>query len=119
MECTSDIDDPRVTGPGTLGWNYVCYPAANQGCIYWGDLELVGPDGTWVGTYTGTDDPALWEAGEGGAVMIQVLEGTGAYEGWTFVAHIVTDLSNPAMVNGLIYEGPPPPWGPIPAAVTE
>lgn len=51
--------------------------------------------------------------------MIQVLEGTGAHEGWTFVAHIVTDLSNPAMVNGLIYEGPPPPWGPIPAAVTE
>jgi hypothetical protein len=59
LECTSAMDDPRVTGPGTLGRNYACYPAANQGCIYWGTTEIVGPDGTWVGNYTRGDSDGL------------------------------------------------------------
>jgi hypothetical protein len=119
INCTDVMSDERVSGPDSGEWNYVCHSDADMGCTYWGTTEIVGPDGTWVGTYTGTDDPGLWEAGEGGAVMIQVLEGTGAYEGWTFVAHIVTDLSNPATVNGLIHEGPPPPWGPLPTTASE
>jgi len=116
LECTSDMDDPRVAGPATLGWNYVCYPTADNGCIYWGDLEIVGPDGTWRGPYVGTDDDSLWQAGTGGAEMILTLAGSDAYEGWSCTFHLSSRLGSEATVNGLIYQGPLPPWEPLPAS---
>jgi hypothetical protein len=110
LTCHTDLDDPRVAGPGTLGWNYVCYPAANNGCIYWGDVEIDGPGGTWSGSYSGVDDQALWDAGTGGAEMLFELSGSGDYEGWSFVFHVSTRLTATASANGFIYEGALPPW---------
>jgi hypothetical protein len=80
LTCTSDMDDPHVTRPGVLGWNHVCYPAADNGCIYWGDFEITRPDGTWAGPYAGVDDPVLWSSGTGGAEMIFTMAGSKGYE---------------------------------------
>jgi hypothetical protein len=114
--CTITASDPRVSGPSTEGdmWD-ACFlmgpddpPFYPSGCIYWGDYGIEGPDGSWVGTWTGVDDPAL-----GKASYLILLEGTGAYEGWSFVVHWLDPFTGaPLTFSGLIYEGPLPPWEP-------
>lgn len=110
LECTTDTSDPRTTGPAALDWNFACYRAADDGCIFWGALDIDGPDGSWSGTYTGVDDAALWEAGTGGAEMVFTLTGSGGYDGWSYVFHMSNQIVPTVPVNGLIYEGPLPPW---------
>ena len=53
------------------------------------------------------------DEGLGRASILLLLEGSGAYEGWSFVAHWLDAFTgDPVPFSGLIYEGPPPPWGP-------
>ena len=114
--CTIAASDPRVSGTSTEGdmWD-ACFlmgpndpPFYPSGCIYWGEYGIDGPDGRWVGTWTGVDDPAL-----GKASYLILLEGTDAYEGWSFVAHWLDPFTGaPLTFSGLIYEGPLPPWEP-------
>jgi hypothetical protein len=40
-----------------------------------------------------------------------VAEGTGAYEGWTYWYHMPDLMASPSPEFGILYEGPPPPWG--------
>lgn len=114
--CTVTASDPRVSGPATVGefWD-ACYlmgpddpPFYPSGCIYWGTYRLDGPDGSWEGTWSGVDDEDL-----GMAIFQLLLEGTDAYEGWSFVANWHAGFTGePAPWSGLIYEGPLPPWEP-------
>lgn len=114
--CTITASDPRVSGPSSEGdmWD-ACFlmgpddpPFYPSGCIYWGDYGIEGPDGDWVGTWTGVDDVGL-----GQASYLILLEGTGAYEGWSFVGHWLDPFTGaPLTFSGLIYEGPLPPWEP-------
>ena len=83
-----------------------CYPGTS--CIYWGTYEIDGPDGTWVGPWSGTADLAL-----GVASYLLLLEGTGAYEGWSFVANWKDSMAGTSQFSGLIYPGPVPPWEPL------
>ncbi len=106
-ECIAVFDDPRVSGISRSEITEACFKeaATSDACVFWGTTELSGPDGTWVGTVNSIPDGTLstlpsWS----------VLEGTGAYEGWTYWLH-TPDQSDPsAMASGVIYEGPPPPW---------
>jgi len=43
-----------------------------------------------------------------------VAAGTGAYEGWSYIAS-----GRDSGIVGLIYEGPPPPWVPLPSTPSE
>jgi hypothetical protein len=46
------------------------------------------------------------------------LEGTGAYQGSTFAVVMLDDFSGiPQPLSGVIYQGPPPPWEPLPLPV--
>ena len=72
----------------------------------WVTSEVVGPDGTWVGTAGMSEDPSRAELPSWG-----VAEGTGAYEGWTYWYHIPDLLAPDSPDYGILYEGPPPPWG--------
>ena len=114
--CTFTASDPRVSGTGTVTdfWD-ACYlmgpddpPFYPSGCIYWGTYRIDGPDGSWAGTWSGVDDADLGQA------SIQLLmEGTDAYDGWSFVAHMQDPFTgDPVTFSGLIYEGPLPPWEP-------
>jgi hypothetical protein len=107
--CTTRLSDPRVSGPASGEYHFACGgPAA---CLYWGDYEIVGPDGTWVGSWSGLEDPA------GGASFNVTTEGTGDYAGWTFMAVLRDPLDGtPATVHGLIFEGTAPPQDPFPSA---
>ncbi len=99
--CTVTMSDPRVSGTATVSSNYDCL--AEAGCITWGTQELVGPDGSWTGTYTGTIDAAFTERG------FTALNGTAGYEGLTFIVHTSAPLDEAPRVVGIIYEGDVPP----------
>lgn len=108
--CTITMSDPRVTGSAKGSLFDACYPAS--GCIYWGTYEITGPQGTWAGPWSGVDDPNL-----GKASFQIILQGTGAYDGWTFLAHWLDPMDGgPATATGQIYQGPPPPLDPLPSA---
>ena len=112
--CTVAASDPRISGPSTVSpmWD-ACFlmgpddpPVYPSGCIYWGEYGIEGPDGDWVGTWTGVDNVEL-----GGASLLIHAEGTDAYEGWSLVGHWLEPFTGePLAFAGLIYEGRLPPW---------
>ena len=115
FRCTEDLSDPRVSGEGRLSLGSRCWVgdlrnqpyAVNQpGCTSEGTMTIVGPDGRWIGPWAG-----LWDDSLRANSTFVMLVGTGAYEGWTFIAHILD-----ADVNGVIYRGRPPRMQPPEAA---
>jgi hypothetical protein len=101
ITCADDLGDSRLSGPSVKVYNDDCYEGA--GCVCWGTQELTGPDGSWIGTFTGTTGPD----GSGGSY--QVLTGTGSYDGLTYVGLAVGQFGEPPRVFGRVYEGDPPP----------
>jgi len=86
---------------GTTVTDYDCQ--AEAGCVTWGQQEIVGPDGSWSGSFEGLIDPAFTER------AVAVLSGTGSYSGMTFVVMAVAPLDEAPSVVGLVYEGDAPP----------
>jgi hypothetical protein len=114
VTCRESMSDPRVSGPNVHRYDRDCrYPLAAGDaddaspvvCITWSDFVVSGPDGTWEGADRGLVTP------DGESDTYRVATGTGAYAGWTYVSH-----ADEGDVSGIIYEGPPPPWGPLPGA---
>jgi hypothetical protein len=112
--CRYDGADPRFSGWSDIVHNVDCYSDDRSKCVMWGTERIPGPDGDWVGTYQG---------GSMGPVRgnLEVLEGTGAYEGWTFVRYMdMAALGGEEwVIDGLLYEGPPPPAPPLPSPASE
>jgi hypothetical protein len=107
-ECTYTASDPRVAEPttNTSDWNcYALTPAGTgHGCWGWGTLE--SPNWTGYGTIVTQDS--------GRFVSNVTMIGRGTNAGWTF---ILTDT--PEGFSGLLYEGDPPPFEPLPAPASE
>ena len=81
----------------------------------WGTSEVTGPDGKWVGTLGWVEDPSREKLASWG-----VQEGTGAYEGWTYWYHMPDLMDSLSLESGILYQGPPPPWGKtLPLSPTE
>lgn len=105
-QCTATMTDPRVSGTSESDIQEACFELLGEPCMLFGRTEIAGPDGTWVGTFGSVNDATLGKLPAWG-----VLEGTGVYDGWTYVFY-TPDQSDPnAVVTGILYEGPPPPWG--------
>jgi hypothetical protein len=109
--CRYDAADPRFSGWSHIVLSSDCYSANNANCIRWGTERIPGPDGDWIGTFQGV--------GFLGSVRcnMEVLEGTGAYEGWTVVWYMnMAALGGEEwVIDGIIYQGPPPPLPPLPS----
>ncbi len=105
--CEVTFSDPRVSGTATVSSNYDCH--AEAGCVVWGTQELVGPDGSWTGSFTGTIDAAFTERG------FTLLNGTAGYEGLTFIVQPAAQLGEAPSAVGIIYEGGAPPPVELPA----
>jgi hypothetical protein len=101
LACTAEMSDPRLSGPASKTYNEDCYD--EWPCVYWGTHEIAGPDGTWVGAYTGTFDPGQQANG------YFAYSGTEAYDGLAFVGRAYGAFGAPATVEGIVYEGSPPP----------
>jgi len=118
LECVATMSDPRVSGTSTVTFNDDCFDSdSGSSCVFWGGGEIVGPDGRWQCTFTGTGDPY----GRNDGLLSQVCRGTGGYEGLTYMGqgavsfYETGDFGNGTNAYGLIYEGDPPP----PAAPAE
>jgi hypothetical protein len=113
-DCRDETSDPRVSGVFRNTFNEDCYYMGprSEACVIWGTHVLAGGQGGWDCSYAGTDD--LW--GDNAGHVLVVCPGTGEYDGLTYVFHHVfggvQDFGDGADIHGLIYEGPPPAWGP-------
>ena len=104
--CIATMSDPRISGTWDSDIQEACFNEAGAHvCLLYGTMEIAGPDGTWVGTWGSVHDATLSALPTWG-----VMEGTGAYDGWTYVLFSPDQLSASAEASGLLYEGPPPPW---------
>ena len=114
--CSGQMSDPRVSGTYESDIQEVCFKeAGDRVCMLSATGEIQGPDGTWVGTWGSVHDATLT-----GLPTWSVMEGTGAYEGWTYWFYTPDQLDGSAAVSGIIYEGPPPPWdGTLPLEAAE
>jgi hypothetical protein len=117
LDCTNSMSDPRVSGTFRNTWNADYYPAADE-VVVWGTHVLDDPVAGWECSYTGMNHPSedIW------VLLHAVCQGTGEYEGLTYAFYHVegeSDIGNGTSYHGFIYEGPPPPWGPIPAPSSE
>ncbi len=109
VTCTYTASDPRVTG--TLTHTYtgdIGGPATAEAELVWADATLEGPEGSWTGhLYIVWTEPTQ---------AFAVLSGTGAYEGWQYVASgIDPEADGDHDWTGIIYEGELPPYGPLSA----
>jgi hypothetical protein len=114
-DCVDATSDLRVTGTFRNTFNEDCYLTEDPrvACAMWGTHVLEDDEGGWSCSWAGIDD--LW--GRNAGQVLVVCPGTGGYAGLTYVFQHVfggaQDFGDGTDIHGLIYEGPPPPWGPI------
>jgi hypothetical protein len=113
--CRYDAADARFSGWSDIVVNSDCYSADNANCVRWGTERIPGPDGDWVGTFQGVGFV------EAVRCNMEILAGTGAYEGWTVVWYMdmAAHGGEEWVIDGLIYQGPPPPMPPLPSPVSQ
>lgn len=113
LRCFDASTDPRVSGTSTVvlnleGWDEGLLLSDPANSVAWIDYTLQGPEGTWAGHGYG-----LYDA-EGILHMVDVLAGSGAYEGLTFTLSgtVPAGLSTSNYI-GLIQPGSLPPGFPV------
>ena len=113
--CTFTASDPRVAGTGTWSLPVPPVSTADGTPVYmWDEITIEGPDGTWSGHHYVVADEM------GTAHVFMVLSGTGAYEGWQYVATATdTPPHGTHDLVGVLFEGPVPPIGPVAPAAAE
>jgi hypothetical protein len=111
--CTWTSSDPRLTGTMTMEMDGAIELPAGVvgGDFFWVDATVEGPEGTWTGRlYINGTDPSA---------SLAVLSGSGAYEGWQYVATDIGGNGYHFDWNGVIYEGELPPFGPPGVSASE
>jgi hypothetical protein len=96
---TDTMNDPRVTGTGTLRLSIDTYSPVGR---EWGSYRLENAGGAWEGTVTG----AAWNRGNASDVS-GWLVGSGAYEGYTYFVHTRSSDTS-TETEGIIFPGSPP-----------
>ena len=106
LTCDMTADDARLTGPVTVQIDCDCTGA---GCSCWGTSDGPQNEGGWEGFLVSAEPNGVAPA------TVWVAEGTGAYEGWTWVE---THQPTGDMVyegTAMVYPGAPPLWAPLPS----
>jgi len=104
--CTEQTSDPRVSGTATR--TIVLEPEIpDQGALMWNDITLTGPDGTWTGEGYGV------MAQDGTIRNVEIMAGSGAYEGLVYSTGGVVGANGDAIYAGLIQQGSLPPGLPV------
>ena len=99
--------DPRVAGQAAITVNFDAYPDASGFAgatqVRFGEMFLENEDGAWAGSFTGS-------LANGAFVQTYWLEGSGAYEGYSYVV-TAGGSGNTWRSQGLIFPGAIPPMG--------
>jgi hypothetical protein len=100
---TYTMNDPRVSGTGTIRGGYDSYDTGHGGAgPEWCSYRLVNARGAWTGTVTG----ALWDS-MNAEDLSGWLVGSGAYKGYTYYYHEWGPYPR-YKVEGIIFPGSPP-----------
>jgi len=113
-KCQGEADDERLNGDIDLVYNIAGW--SGTGAIQWGYARISNDQGTWNGTWSSN----IQEGGE--QLILGWYEGTGAYEGWSYVETQHGQYQQPRETFGIVYPGPLPPTvviAPFPVAATE
>ena len=104
----TEMSDPRVSGDWDIAQEMTCLPGGGYTCAKWGQATLTNEGGTWEGEWAGFHEPIASELPMGQHSIMSWLEGTGDYEGLSFISTLTGDPSD-TQARGIIYEGPIPP----------
>ncbi len=99
---TSTMTDPRVSGDWLAGYQWLCAPS--EACTTWGSATLTNGGGTWEGDFVAFNGPAPGHLQN----LMLWLNGTGEYEGLSYVVNFVGPMSD-AIATGQIVAAPLPP----------
>lgn len=97
-----EMSDPRVSGELLAGYQWLCSP--NEACTTWGNTAVTNDGGTWEGDFVAINGPA---PGHLQSVMAW-MNGTGEYEGLSYVVNWVGPMSE-SIATGKIIAAPLPP----------
>ena len=100
-KCQGQAGDERLSGDIDLVYNIAGW--SGTGAVQWGYARISNDEGTWNGTWSSN----VQEGGE--QVILGWYEGTGAYEGWTYVETQYGEYQQPRETFGIVYPGTPPP----------
>ena len=106
------MSDPRLSGEVLAGYQWLCEP--NESCTTWGSSTITNEGGTWEGDFVAFNGPA---PGHLQNLMIWA-NGTGEYEGMSYVVNFVGPMSD-AIATGQLIAAPLPPqvalsWDKVP-----
>jgi hypothetical protein len=106
IRCTEWASDPRVSGTATR--TATLEPeASDQGALMWNDVTLVGPEGTWTGAGYGVMES------DGTIHDVEIMSGSGTYEGLVYSTWGVIDPNGDATYAGIVQPGVLPPGFPV------
>ena len=110
--CVGETDDERLSGDVSLVYNIAGW--SDVGAIQYGWVSIQNEGGSWDGAWSAT----VREGGE--QVIMAWYEGTGEYEGWSYIETQYGDYQQPRETFGIVYPGSLPPNIAIqPVTVTE
>jgi hypothetical protein len=117
------MSDPRVSGTFTETSSGFGIGGLDVGSwVFWGTEVMEDPQAGWDCSSTGTSDPT---AQRNSGLMMRVCAGTGANAGLSYVAYKAMmgesygDFGDRKAIKGILYEGDPPPFGPLAPMATE
>lgn len=96
LDCLFRASDDRLSGSLRKVWNCDC--RFGIGSPTWATWQLSNDDGRWTGSYRGVSSPGGNDRG------LLMAEGSGAYEGLTFMANLDAATGVPTL-EGVIFEG--------------
>lgn len=100
---TYTMSDDRVSGDLVAEYDYVC-DSAVANCSTWGQATITNDGGSWVGEFIGLiRSRTEWENN-----VTAWLDGTGDYEGWSYVVNYSGPMSA-SSAEGVISRAPLPP----------
>ena len=103
--CENTYSDPRLDGTQYLLYNEDCFESGI--CVGWGNIELVGADGSWTGWWHEIDDDQT--DGTDDTSFYLVLTGAGAHQGLTAILFSLHAWGEFPDQYGVVYRGDPPP----------
>lgn len=99
--CNGQADDERLSGDVRLVYNIASW--SDVGAIQYGWVTIQNEGGTWDGAWSAT----VQEGGE--QVILAWYNGTGEYDGWSYIETQYGDYQQPRETFGIVYPGSLPP----------
>lgn len=100
-KCQGSSDDAWLEGDIDIVYNASEW--SGVGAVQWGWARITNDEGSWDGVWSSN----VREDGE--QIVLAWYQGSGAYEGWSYVETQLGQYQEPRDTFGILYPGDPPP----------